>query len=165
MSTTVKNTYQYFGNLKLDPTVLEQCKELLITLEEQMPDKHTQGMYKDFEPIQCGFRKKGIEKFEIPGIDINKSNFQIILQQPGRMLPWHIDEFKSLIAEGNYKGAKTYLCFLDDWVPGQTFGTEHDTYTHWKAGDTICWDYLVWHFSSNSSTKPKYTLQIIEGYD
>lgn len=157
------DTYEYFGNIDFGPTYLEECKNLIHTEETLPAERHAEGPYKDYHPIQVGYRKRNIEKFPVTGIDTDNSMFQIIHQQPGRMLPWHIDTFSDFIETGGYKSARTYLCFLADWVPGQTFGTKHDTYTHWKAGDTITWGYLVWHFSSNSSCIPKYTIQIVEG--
>jgi len=161
MSSSI--TYSYFGKINIEKNILNQCLDLL-NMEETIP-KTIPDEYEHYIPEQVGFYKKHIPTFFIPGIDIEKSTFNIILQKPGRMLPWHIDKFDGHKDIHKTNKVRTYLCFLEDWVPGQIFGTELDTYTHWKAGDTICWDYLVWHFSSNASLKPKCTLQIQEGYD
>ena len=156
-------TYSYFGKINIEKNILNQCLDLL-NVEETIPSTIPEE-YKDYLPSQVGFYKDHIPTFEIPGIDIKNSAFNIILQKPGRMLPWHIDKFDQHKEIFKKPKIRTYLCFLEDWVPGQAFGTELDTYTHWKAGDTITWEYLVWHFSSNASLKPKCTLQIQEGYD
>jgi len=156
-------SYSYFGKINFDESVLNDCISL-IDMPETIPLKHPDPIYKDFLPDQTRFLIRQTQKFYIKGIDLENSNYYVILQLPGRMLPWHIDVFDEKINSGKFKGIRTYLCFLKDWAPGQIFGTEHDTYTHWSAGDTIWWDYKVWHYSSNASILPKYTMQIQEGY-
>ena len=162
MSSSV--TYDYYGNFKFDKSVLSKCLDQLNNDEYSPGAQPDSALYHDYLSSQVSFYKTSIDCFPILDINIDTAFYSLILQKPGRMLPWHIDEFKEFIAANNYSGVRTYLCFLEDWTPGQIFRTEFDTYTHWKSGDIITWDYLVWHFSSNSSTKYKNTLQIIEGY-
>ena len=157
-------TYSYYGNFEFDKSLLDACVAQLNNDEYLPPEQPDSEQYGDFLSQQVSFYKTGIDAFPVLDVDINNAFFALILQKPGRMLPWHIDSFQSMIDEKNYRGVRTYLCFLEDWVPGQIFGTEQDTYTHWRAGDIITWDYLVWHYSSNASLKPKNTLQIMEGY-
>lgn len=156
-------SYKYFKNINIPEYVVKECVSLLDE-EETRPSEFPHHMYDEYLPEQVGFYKKSIEPFPVEGLDISKCVFQVILQKPGRMLPWHIDAFQDLKDNFKADNIRTYLCFLSDWKPGQIFGTVDDTYTHWKKGDTITWEYLVWHFSSNSSLKPKLTVQICEPY-
>lgn len=156
-------SYKYFKNINFPDYILEECYSLLKE-EETRPKKLPYSMYNDYLPEQVGFYKKIVNPFQIENLDIDNCLFQVILQRPGRMLPWHIDTFHDFKNKSNADKVRTYLCFITDWEPGQVFGTISDTYTHWKKGDTIFWNYLAWHFSSNSSIKPKLTLQIIEPY-
>ena len=53
-----------------------------------------------------------------------------------------------------------YLIFLEDWKPGQWWQFNDETYTKWKAGTVLHFDFNKPHGSANASGFPRTIMQI-----
>ena len=86
--------FTYFNNIVINPSLVKECLNLPNEMEETRPEIKD-NKYREFFPIQVGFYKKKTENI-CPGLFDDNCKFQLIHQKPGRMLPWHIDEFDNI---------------------------------------------------------------------
>ena len=91
-------------------------------------------------------------------------------QITGQLLHIHMDNFaarldrKNSMAEMDYdkdpQKIRRFIVFLNDWRMGQIWYQGTATWTHWKAGDIISWDWQdVPHGTANMGWWPRYILQ------
>ena len=108
---------------------------------------------------------------------------RIQLQNPGQMVMLHQDDLRKTyfgelqemehwyqvdIPESDkQKFAQDPLCAtrvlitLEDWRPGQGFGTEHGLIANWRAGDVFAWEWpTAIHSTFNSGYWPRPLLRV-----
>lgn len=70
------------------------------------------------------------------------------------------DEERQTFAQ-DVRSATRYLIMLEDWQWGQGLMFQDKTFTHWKAGDIIHWDWpTVAHSTFNTSFWPRGLIRI-----
>jgi hypothetical protein len=91
---------------------------------------------------------------------------------PNDQLMWHIDKYKgkgelnkSTLDDPNFKYKPSdrirFLIMLEDWEPGQILQFGNRTYTQWRAGMVMCWEWSTLpHCVLNGSWKQRPALQI-----
>lgn len=72
-------------------------------------------------------------------------------QKTGQVLVWHIDNFaarserdnsfKVTDLDTNPEQIRRFAIMLADWQPGQIWQIGNATWTHWKSGDCITWEW------------------------
>ena len=84
-------------------------------------------------------------------------------QSPGSVLPWHIDSYRSYMANMETNSAvnvRRYIVFGEAWHWGHFLQVGNNVITQWKKGDVISWDFQVPHLSCCAGILPKYTLKL-----
>ena len=83
-------------------------------------------------------------------------------QDPGQVLPWHMDRFFMLSRlYPNEKGTIwRFLLFLEDWKMGHVLQVKNSVLTHWKQGDVVVWHPGTMHVAANIGIEPKWTCNI-----
>jgi len=92
-------------------------------------------------------------------------------QTTGQMLVEHIDNFagrperensfKETDMETNPEGTRRFVIMLDDWHLGQAFQLGNASWTQWKAGDCITWEWQdIPHATCNMGWDDRPMLQI-----
>ena len=84
-------------------------------------------------------------------LGLNEPQIKFHNQTTGQMLVWHIDNFaarperdnsfKQTEFDVNPNIMRRFAIMLADWKHGQIFQLGNATWTQWKAGDCITWDW------------------------
>ena len=88
----------------------------------------------------------------------------------GQLLHMHMDNFAARLDRQNSfdeldydvdpKKVHRFVVFLNDWSMGQIWHQGTATYTHWKAGDIISWQWQDYpHGTANMGWDTRYILQ------
>jgi hypothetical protein len=86
------------------------------------------------------------------GLDKRNSQVWLLTQYTGGTSTVHGD----ILEENDTR----YLIFLEDWKPGQWWQFNDETYTKWKAGTVLHFDFNKPHGSANASGFPRTIMQI-----
>lgn len=83
-------------------------------------------------------------------------------QDPGQVLPWHLDRFFMLkrLFPNNKKPIYRFLMFMEDWKIGHILEVEDTIIPNWKKGDVIVWHPGTLHLSANVGLEKKWTCNI-----
>ena len=92
-------------------------------------------------------------------------------QKPGQMLPTHIDNFTARIRKDNLIDPslvhnnpdlmRRFVIMLSDWKIGQVFNFGNSSWTQWRAGDCVTWDWQdVPHGTCNIGFDDRPSFQI-----
>lgn len=92
--------------------------------------------------------------------DFHHHVVSVIKNDPGQIIPYHVDRHS--ILKETYGGGSTfrYLVFLQDWKPGHYFEIQKQSVTNWKAGDWIKFHRNAWHLGGNLGQEPFFSAQI-----
>lgn len=89
------------------------------------------------------------------------------IQRPGQMLNYHYDTYYAIIRDVDSSMAwqpekfRRMVVFLEDWQPGHIWITGNTTYSHWKKGECITWDWMhMPHGTANLSMNPRISLHL-----
>jgi len=85
-------------------------------------------------------------------LGLDGSGIKFHNQRMGQMVPWHIDNFAGHFTRENTfqqtemdinpDSARRFIVFLDDWKHGQIWQIGNATFTNWKKGDCITWEWF-----------------------
>lgn len=104
------------------------------------------------------------------GLDNPLIRFHV--QFPGDITAWHTDIFAphhELLPSninldentvGKDLGVRRILIALDDWDWGQCFMFGAQTWSQWKAGDTIYWNFGTPHCAANMGFTPRISMSV-----
>lgn len=84
-------------------------------------------------------------------------------QAPGSVLPWHIDSYRSYMANmdtDSVVNVRRYIVFVEPWHWGHFVQIGNSVITKWQKGDVISWDFQMPHLSSCAGIVPKFTLKL-----
>jgi hypothetical protein len=83
-------------------------------------------------------------------------------QDPGQILPWHLDRFFMLkrLYPKDKRPIYRFLMFMEDWKIGHILEIEDTILTTWKRGDVIVWHPGTLHLSANVGLEKKWTCNI-----
>jgi hypothetical protein len=85
-------------------------------------------------------------------------------QDPGQILPWHIDRFfflKNQYPEDT-RPIWRFLMFMEDWKIGHILQVKDSILSHWKQGDVVVWPPGEdgFHVAANIGLETKWTCNI-----
>jgi len=83
-------------------------------------------------------------------------------QDPGQILPWHMDRFFFLKQQhpNDTRPIWRFLVFMEDWKLGHVLQVKDSILTHWKQGDIVVWHPGTDHLSANVGLAAKWTCNI-----
>lgn len=83
-------------------------------------------------------------------------------QDPGQVLPWHIDRFFLLkkYHPNDNRPIWRFLLFLEDWKIGHLLQVNNSICYHWKQGEVIVWHPGTEHLAANVGLETKWTCNI-----
>ena len=84
----------------------------------------------------------------------------VIKDDPGQIIPYHVDLHTVLRSKYGEGDTWRYLIFLEDWKNGHYFEIENQPIVKWRAGDWIKFHRSCWHLGANSGWEPFYSAQI-----
>jgi len=93
---------------------------------------------------------------------LNRTVVALNKMDPGQILPFHIDLYKTYIKRNDVKNQKDIvriILFLEDSVPGHQLWIG-DSICTGNAGSYFGWSYGEKHMAANLSDQARYTLQI-----
>jgi hypothetical protein len=89
------------------------------------------------------------------------------IQRPGQMLMYHHDLYYAVIRDADMELAwkpeklRRFAIFMEDWKPGHIWIAGNTTYSHWRAGECITWNWQdMPHGTANLSSSPRYSLHL-----
>jgi hypothetical protein len=89
---------------------------------------------------------------------------RVHLQGPGNMLSMHVDFLKTKTSMKAYKdpnAIRRFAVMLTDWKFGQVFQFGTHTWTNWRAGDCVTWNWSdMPHATCNMGYEDRYMLQL-----
>lgn len=96
-----------------------------------------------------------VEQFKLDNVSP-----RLTVQQTGQMWFQHIDKLVPWYPENPERVMRIFIP-VTDWVPGQFWAFGNYTWSHWKAGDVVTFDWRnVPHSTANTSWSTRITLQI-----
>lgn len=108
----------------------------------------------DFDKAQVGARRDY-------GYDL------VHIQRPGQMLHYHHDIYYGIMREKDASIAwepenfRRIVVFMEDWRPGHVWIAGNTTYSHWRKGECITWNWQdMPHGTANISMSPRYSLHL-----
>lgn len=108
----------------------------------------------DYDQAQAGARR-----------DYGYDSFHI--QRPGQMLMYHYDLYYAIIRDVDPELAwkpeklRRFTIFMEDWKPGHVWIVGNTTYSHWKAGEVITWNWQdMPHGTANLHHHNRYSLHL-----
>jgi len=83
-------------------------------------------------------------------------------QDPGQVLPWHIDRFfmHKRLYPNDERPIWRFLVFLEEWQNGHVLQVGNSVLHHWQQGDTVVWTPGTWHLAANVGLNKKWTANI-----
>lgn len=95
-------------------------------------------------------------------LPIDRGLATVTRQDPGQILPWHVDRFFYLKNRfpKDIRPVWRFLLFLSDWEIGHIVQVKNTVYTNWKQGDVIVWQPDSYHLSANVGLSTKWTCNI-----
>lgn len=85
-------------------------------------------------------------------------------QDPGQILPWHVDRFFFLKNQypDETRPIWRFLMFMEDWKMGHVLQVKNSILSHWKRGDVVVWKPGEdgFHVSANIGLETKWTCNI-----
>ena len=116
----------------------------------------------DMRSPQPSWNYKFIDIFQSLGWkDIGTSYYRM---DTGTILPTHGDLYVRYVDLFDLKGREDTISravvYLEDWQSGHYAEFLGESYTGWKAGSTVEWNYDTPHLAANIGLAPRYTLQI-----
>lgn len=109
------------------------------------------------------------------GLDYNKAQqgarrdhgYALIhAQRPGQMATWHYDTYMNIMRSDpdlqfNTQKFRRFAIFLEDWRPGHVWNFGNTSFTHWKKGECITWDWMhMPHGTANLCMHTRYSLHL-----
>ena len=145
---------------------LDKVKDSTCGMELAPETRHKYAKYADAGYEQCHIRFKVSQCTRPPACELWKNPaFLLIRQEPGHMLPIHVDELEPYKTHHDVQEFWQNLIFLEDWKCGQVFGVEDSVIVDWKKGDAICWRGMTEHYLVNASLTHIDLLQVISSND
>jgi hypothetical protein len=97
----------------------------------------------------------------ISRLSVGEPQVRIMRQQPGQVLPVHVDGYLSYdpSSEGPNKIVR-YLIALSDWDCGHYFVAGASVWHRWQIGDVVTWASGVLHGSANCGRIDKITMSV-----
>lgn len=83
-------------------------------------------------------------------------------QDPGQILPWHMDRFFFLKQQypDDSRSIWRFLMFLENWKMGHILQINDSILHHWKQGDVVVWQPNTEHLAANVGLETKWTCNI-----
>jgi hypothetical protein len=171
---TVSRTWNNQSVNDIEKSVAKQGPRQLEVMEGQKNEKLQAG----YTPDQPMFRIKLCEAnsyfYQLAQeIGLEKSLARFHVQFPGEVTAWHTDiyspahEFLDQSAQdaddlsvGQDKNIRRVLIALENWQPGHMLMFGQTTWTNWKAGDVVYWEYGVPHGAANMGYTPRISVSI-----
>jgi hypothetical protein len=89
------------------------------------------------------------------------------MQRPGQMLMYHHDLYYAIIRDVDPELAwkpeklRRFVIFMEDWKPGHIWIAGNNTYSHWRKGECITWNWVdMPHGTANLSSVTRYSLHL-----
>lgn len=89
------------------------------------------------------------------------------MQRPGQFLMYHHDLYYAVIRDADPELAwkpeklRRFVVFMEDWVPGHIWIAGNTTYSHWRKGECITWNWQdMPHGTANLSPKVRYSVHL-----
>lgn len=91
---------------------------------------------------------------------LDNSMIRIHVQHPGQVWNLHLDKLEKFCPKNPNKVIRIMI-HLTDWEQGHFFSYGNYTFSGWKAGDVVTFDWQnVPHSTANAGHKPRITLQL-----
>lgn len=83
-------------------------------------------------------------------------------QDPGQVLPWHVDKFYMLrrLNPDDPRMIIRFLVFFQDWDVGHLLQIGDEILYKWKRGDVYAWVQDTHHVAANIGLTPKWTCNV-----
>ncbi len=103
---------------------------------------------------------------------LENSLIRLHVQFPGDVTAWHTDIFapyhdllpapaeKNVETVGQDIGLRRIIIALEDWEWGQCFMFGAETWSQWRAGDVVYWNFGVPHCASNMGFAPRICMSV-----
>jgi hypothetical protein len=89
------------------------------------------------------------------------------MQRPGQFLMYHHDLYYAVIRDADPELAwkpeklRRFVIFMEDWIPGHVWIAGNTTYSHWRKGECITWNWVdMPHGTANLSFKTRYSVHL-----
>ena len=94
-------------------------------------------------------------------LPINNAVATPTLQQPGNIMPMHVDNFVYLKKKaGEDANILRFLIFMKDWQDGHVLQVGDSWLSHWNQGDVYVWHPTVRHVAINAGFTDKWTCNV-----
>ena len=94
-------------------------------------------------------------------LPINNAVVTPTLQQPGNIMPMHVDNFVYLKKKaGEDANILRFLIFMKDWQDGHVLQVGDSLLSHWKQGDVYVWHPTVRHVAITAGFTDKWTCNV-----
>lgn len=102
------------------------------------------------------------EKDIIRRLPLDHAIATVTRQDPGQVLPWHMDRFFFLNQQypNDPRPIWRFLMFLEDWKMGHILQVNDSILHHWNRGDVVVWRPGTEHLSANVGLETKWTCNI-----
>ena len=102
------------------------------------------------------------EKDIIDQLPLDCATATVTRQDPGQILPWHIDRFFFLrkTYPDDTRPIWRFLLFLQDWKMGHVLQINDSVLHHWSRGDVVAFKPETEHVSANIGLETKWTCNI-----
>ena len=84
----------------------------------------------------------------------------VIKDDPGQVIPYHVDLHTVLRKKYGENDSWRYLIFLEDWKQGHYFEIDNEPIVKWRAGDWVKFHRSDWHLGGNMGSEPFYSVQV-----
>lgn len=102
------------------------------------------------------------EKDIIDQLPLDRATATLTRQDPGQVLPWHIDRFFFLKKQypEDPRPIWRFLLFMEDWRMGHILQINDSVLHHWRRGDVVVFHPGTEHLSANVGLETKWTCNI-----
>lgn len=109
------------------------------------------------EPLEFNWQESLISQ-----LPIDHGIATLTRQDPGQVLPWHVDKFYMLrrLNPSDPRMIVRFLIFFQDWDIGHLLQIGNDVLYNWKRGDVYVWTQNAPHVSANIGLTQKWTCNV-----
>lgn len=138
----------------------DPLKRAAVEYDQEEYDLERIGMSKDAIVSNLNYEltpelKKIAESFELDGVMA-----RLHVQWPGQVWNLHLDKLEKWMPADPSR-VQRYFVQLTDWQPGHFWSFGNYTWSGWRAGDCVTFDWInVPHSTANAGHTPRVTLQI-----
>ncbi len=118
------------------------------------------GMPKDYVVTNLNYELNPELQRIADSFDLDKTMARLHVQWPGQVWNLHMDKLEKWMPEDPTR-VERYFIQLTDWQQGHFWSFGNYTWSGWRAGDVVTFDWLnVPHSTANAGHTPRVTLQV-----